>query len=229
MAEELSPGVWLLNLGLFRPFDTNCFLVDDGTVTLIDTGLWYNRPSLGSELAAAGYEPADVDRVLLTHYDLDHTTGLRHLPAAFDGPIYIGRADYDLYTGGYDPPLVHHKGIFHRLVRPLFPLPDGVDVRPVDDGERVGAFTAYHTPGHNPGHVAYVHDSGAAFVGDLVWEDGGRLTTPAWFDSYDMAGLRESVVDFGSRAPEFDVLGMGHGRPITVDAYRAFRELTERL
>ncbi|QSG07196.1 MBL fold metallo-hydrolase [Halapricum desulfuricans] len=228
MAEQLRPGVWLLDVGLVRPVNTNSYLVDDGTVTLIDTGLWVNCPSLHSELAAAGYDPSDVDRVLLTHYDLDHTTGLGRLEPRFDGPVYIGRRDYDLATGGFDPPLVHHKGLFHRLVRPFFPIPAG-DVRPVADGERIGEFTAFDTPGHNPGHVAYVHDSGAAFVGDLLWGGEDGLTTPVWLDSYDMDELRESVVDFYARAPPFEVLAMGHGTPITTGARAAYRELLDRL
>ncbi|QCC52306.1 MBL fold metallo-hydrolase [Halapricum salinum] len=228
MAEELAPGVWFLDLGLIRPVETNCYLVDDGEVTLIDTGLWWNRPSMDAELAEAGYTPTDVDRVLLTHYDLDHTTGLRHLPG-FEGPIYIGEADYDLYTGASDPPLIHHKGLFHRLVRPFFPLPRDADVRPVADGERIGNFTAYHTPGHNPGHLAYVHDSGAAFVGDLLWEDDGELTPPFWLDCYDTTQLRESIVAFAGAIPDVEVMGMGHGTPIRTGAHRLLDDLAARL
>lgn len=229
MARELAPDVWYLDLGFVRPIETNCYLVDDGTVTLVDTGLWYNRPSLRAELSIAGYTPADVDQVLLTHYDLDHTTGLRHLPESFDGPVYIGQADYDLYTGASDPPWLHHKGLFHRLVRPLFPLPGDVDVHPVEDSESIGNFTAFHTPGHNPGHTAYVHDSGAAFVGDLVWEDDGRLTPPFWLDCYDTRQLRESIVSFAARSPAFEVAGMGHGRPFADGGHQAFEELASRL
>lgn len=229
MAEELAAGVWYLDLGLVRPIETNCYLIDDGAVTLVDTGLWWNRPSLRSELAEVGYEPADIDQVLLTHYDLDHTTGLRHLPATFDGPVYIGQADYDLYTGAADPPLLHHKGLFHRLVRPFFPLPDDLDVRPVEDGAAIGEFTAYHTPGHNPGHLAYVHDSGAAFVGDLLWEQHGRLTPPFWLDCYDTRQLRESIVAFAKAVPDLEVLGMGHGRPIRADAHVLLSDLAGRL
>jgi len=224
MAEQLQPDAWLLDVGLVRPFDTNSYLVDDGTVTLIDTGLWVNWPSLRSELADAGYKPADIDRVLLTHYDLDHTTGLGRLAPAFDGPIYIGQRDYDLATGGFDPPLCHHKGLFHRLVRPFFPIA-GDDIRPVRDGDRIGSFTVFDTPGHNPGHVAYVHEDGAAFVGDLVWERDGTLTPPVWLDSYDMDELRASIANFWSRTPRISTLAMGHGDPITSDVDRRYREL----
>ncbi|MFC7028281.1 MBL fold metallo-hydrolase [Halomicroarcula sp. GCM10025710] len=180
-------------LGLFPPFASNAYLVDetalgdaDGDLTLVDTGLWWNEPTIVDELAAVGYAPGDLDRVLITHYDLDHVGGLNRLVPEFDGPVYVGTADLDLLNGDSDPAWLHHKGLFHRVARQLFPLPD-VDLYPVEDGDTVGRFTAHTTPGHNPGHVVYHHeDAAAAFLGDLVWEDDGALTTPIRFDSYDM-------------------------------------------
>ena len=229
MAEKLREGVWLLDLGLVTPFASNSFLVDDGDVTLIDTGLWWNRPSIRDELADAGYGPGDLDRVLVTHYDLDHVGGLKRLLPEFDGPVYLGRPDYDFLQHENHPAWAHHKGLFHRATRRLFPLPREMDVRPVDDGDRVGNFTVYLTPGHNPGHAVYVHDSGVALLGDLVWEDDGRLTPPFWLDSYDMRELRESICDLAERSTEFDVAAMGHGDPIRTGGYDALLCLAEGL
>ena len=118
--------------------------------------------------------------------------------------------------------------------------PEGVELRMcvdrsaepvavVRDGERVGRFTAYHTPGHNPGHTAYVHDAGVAFVGDLLWETDGELTTPFWADSYDMRLLRKSVVDFARRTGDFDLVCMGHGEPFVTDGSRRVRTLADRF
>ncbi|WP_226010052.1 MBL fold metallo-hydrolase [Halomicrobium salinisoli] len=236
MAREIADGVWLLDLGLVPPMATNCFLLDeremsggpydDPSVTLCDVGYWRNRPSLRSELADAGYGPADLDCVLLTHYDLDHVTGLARLAPEFDGPVYVGAPDYRLLTGDADPPLLHHKGLFHRVARRLFPLPDRFDVRPVADGERVGRFTAYVTPGHNPGHAVYVHDAGVALLGDLVWGNGD-LTVPFWLDSYDVAESRASVRSVVERAPPFDVAAMSHGTPLVRDGSDALRALAD--
>jgi len=64
MARKLADGVWYLNLGLIPPFASNSFLVDDGDLTLVDVGLWWNRPSVRDELADAGYAVSDLDRVL---------------------------------------------------------------------------------------------------------------------------------------------------------------------
>lgn len=236
MVRRLREGVWLLELGLIPPLASNAYLVDEtalgidgGDVTLVDTGLWWNEPSIGDELSAIGYEVADIDRVLITHYDLDHVGGLNRLVPSFDGPVYVGAADLDLLDGTTDPDLFHHKGIFHRVVRRLFPLPD-VDLRPVSDGETIGGFTAYTTPGHNPGHVVYHHEGvSTAFLGDLVWEDDGDLTTPIRFDSYDMQTLRGSIVALPDRIPSFDVAAMGHGTPLDTGGFEALRVLAARF
>lgn len=213
MAEQLVDGVWLLELGWFPPLAANAYLVDDGAVSLVDTGLRWNVPTLRSELADAGYAVRDLDRVLLTHYDLDHTGGLEHLREVDGLPVYLGEQDARLLDDEWTPPLFHHKGAFHRVVRRLFPIPREFDVRRVRDGDEIGAFTAYHTPGHNPGHVVYVHENGAAFLGDLVWEEEGRLTYPFWLDSYDMHQLRESIRRLSPRV-EYDVACVGHGDPL---------------
>jgi glyoxylase-like metal-dependent hydrolase (beta-lactamase superfamily II) len=200
-----------------------------GDVTLVDTGLFWNLNSLRGELADAGYAATDIDRVLLTHYDLDHTGGLGSIAAELAGPVYIGEADGRLLAGEDRPNAFHHKGLFHRVVRRLFPLPDTAEVRHVRDGDEIGRFTAYHTPGHNPGHTVYVHDSGVAFLGDLVWEEEGELTPPFWLDSYDMRDVRESIRRFADSAPAFEVACMGHGTPLTTGGSDALERLVADL
>ena len=237
MARELVDGVWLFDLGFVPPFRSNAYLVDESVMddvdgddlTLCDTGLRWNRPSIASEFESAGHDPADLDRVLLTHYDLDHVGGLRTLLANFEGPVYIGGPDHDMLTGDDMPAPLHHKGMFHRLTRRLFPLPDAADVRRVADGDRIGNFTAHATPGHNPGHVVYHHDGGVAILGDLLWEDDGGLRPPFWLDSYDMRELRESVIALADRIGPFEVAAMGHGKPIVADGDDALRTLADGL
>lgn len=229
MPERLADGVWLLDIGLVPPFATNGFLIDDGTVTLVDPGLPWNRPSLGSELADIGYSVGDIDRVVLTHYDVDHTGGLRALDGRFDGPVYIGAADLALARRERHPRLLHHKGLYHRVARRIFPLPTDMDVRSVEDGDDIGRFTAYHTPGHNPGHTVFVHDSGVAFLGDLVWESEGQLTPPIRFDSYDVSEIAESIRDLVERVPPFDVAAVAHGTPLVSGGRDALLECAARL
>ncbi|WP_324758120.1 MBL fold metallo-hydrolase [Haloarcula sp. GH36] len=236
MVRRLRDGVWLLELGLVPPLASNAYLVDgrklggsDDAITLIDTGLWWNEPTIVDELGGLGFRPGDLDRVLVTHYDLDHVGGLNRLVPEFDGPVGVGSDDLALLEGRTDPPFFHHKGLFHRVSRRLFPLPD-LAVEPLADGDTVGGFRVYHTPGHNPGHVVYYHEAAStAFLGDLVWGEDGGLTTPFWGDSYDMDELRDSVVALAATLPAFDIAAMGHGDPITADGSGALKRLAASL
>lgn len=235
---RLRADVWLFELGWPAPLDANAYLIDDaidpetgergqGDVTLVDTGLRYNRRSLRDELDDAGYAPSDIDRVLLTHYDLDHTGGLDTV--SLDCPVYLGTRDIALIEDSSSVPLTHHKGLFHRFARSVFPLPDDIDLQSVSDTDTIGRFTAYDTPGHNPGHMVYIHDAGVGFLGDLVWESDGELTTPFWGDSYDMRRLRESVIRLADRCPPFELACMGHGAPFTENGSERLQELADRL
>ncbi|MFB6352786.1 MAG: MBL fold metallo-hydrolase [Halobacteriales archaeon] len=230
MAEELAPGVWQLDLGWPAPLGANAFLVDDREVTLVDTGFPLNARRLRTEIRDAGVAVGDIDRVLLTHYDLDHVGGLSRLVPDLDAPAYLGEADLALLDGRWDPPWLHHKGLFHRGLRRLHRLPVGLEYRPARDGEPIGGFSVHHTPGHNPGHMAYVHEArGVALLGDLVWSKPRGLVTPIWLDSYDMATLRDSVRRFAAQAAPFEVAGVGHGRPIRAGGRSALRELAARI
>ncbi|MFB6372962.1 MAG: MBL fold metallo-hydrolase [Bradymonadaceae bacterium] len=104
----------------------NAYLVDDGELTLVDAGMPWDVRRLRRYLRRAGYRPEDLERVLVTHYDLDHVGTLGRLGG--DAPAYMGRRDLALARGERSPPLAHHKGAFHRGLRRLYPLPGGLDV-----------------------------------------------------------------------------------------------------
>lgn len=229
MAERLAPGVHLLELGWHEPLGSNAYLIDDDELTLVDAGFPV-ASHLERELHQAGVTPPEIDRILITHYDLDHVGGLARLPPTIDAPIYIGEADLDIITGAATPPFFHHKGLFHRGLRTVFRLPDSLSFHAVADGDHIGGFAAYHTPGHNPGHTVYVHETHrAACLGDLVWEDDGQLTLPVRLDSYDMVELRASVTRLAATAPPFDLACVAHGKPLRTGGLTALKDLADRI
>jgi glyoxylase-like metal-dependent hydrolase (beta-lactamase superfamily II) len=228
MAERIAPGITRLDLGFRAPLGATAYLVEDGDLALVDAGMPINRRRIRAEIDDAGHAIGEIDRVLITHYDLDHLGGLARLTPDLDAPVYLGRQDLDLLHGGYDPPLLHHKGLFHRAVRAVYSPPASLSYRAVVNGERIGGFEAFHTPGHNPGHTVYVHEElGAAFLGDLVWGDADGLTIPVWFDSYDMDEIRESVRWFAAETPPFGVACVAHGDPVLEGGYEALQALAE--
>ncbi|MFB6360857.1 MAG: MBL fold metallo-hydrolase, partial [Halobacteriales archaeon] len=155
---------------------------------------------------------------------------LARLVPELDAPVYLGEADLALLEGGHDPPLLHHKGLFHRGLRQFHELPAELSVQAVADGDQIGEFEAHHTPGHNPGHTVYVHaEREAGLLGDLVWSKPQGLVTPIWLDSYDLDTLRASIRRFAEQADLFEIAAVGHGEPLRTGGRAALRELAERL
>ena len=224
MVTELTDGVWWFDLR-----GVNAYLVEDGeAVTLVDAGIPYDHRKLVGGLDQLGYSPRDLDRVLVTHYDFDHVGGLGRLPR-FDGTIYAGAPDAPLIAGDRKPEWRTHKGFSQRVTAPLLSAPAD-PVEPLDDGDTVGSFTVYHTPGHTTGHVCYVSESlSVAFLGDLVRESGGRLEASPWALSEDTDQVRASIRRLADDAPDFEVAAMGHGVPFRENGSRRLRELADRL
>lgn len=208
MLTELGEGVWW-----FECTGVNAYLVaDDDGLTLVDAGTPFDAVTVELAIESTGFDRADLERILVTHYDFDHVGATAKLDV--DAPVYVGRDDADLVTGERKPPLSGAKPLLQRVTGPLIPKVATERVRPVDDGDEIGGFTAYHTPGHTPGHVVYVHEElGAAFLGDMVVERDGHLHASPWYISYDTARVAESIADFDARAPDFDIAGVGHGTP----------------
>jgi glyoxylase-like metal-dependent hydrolase (beta-lactamase superfamily II) len=224
MARSVTDVVTLLEVAWPEPIGANAYLVDDGELTLVDAGLPVPRRSLAGEIRAAGHEVSDVDRVLVTHYDIDHVGGLARVD--LDVPIHLGEADCRLVRRAWSPPWRHHKGAFHRLVRRVYSL-SGLDIRPITDGERIGGFRARHAPGHNPGHVVFLHESGAAMLGDLIWNTDRGFVSPPWIDSYDTGRMIDSIARIAECS--FEAACMGHGPPVSSGGGERLQRLAAEL
>lgn len=224
MVTELADGVWWYDLR-----GVNAYLVDDdGTLALVDSGTPLARRQIVLGLDDAGFEPRDIDRVLLTHYDVDHVGGLGRLEW-LDATVYAGALDRPLVTGQHSPSLRSHKGLTQRMMGPFLSTPDA-EVRAVEDGDTVGSFTVYHTPGHTNGHVCYVSESlSVAFLGDLVRESDGRLEPSPWLLSEDREQVVESIRRLAEEAPLFEVAAMGHGVPFVEAGSERLANLADRF
>ncbi|MFC7139331.1 MBL fold metallo-hydrolase [Halosimplex aquaticum] len=224
MATQLREGVWWIDLR-----GVNAYLVDEGgDLTLVDAGMPWQGGGVVDAIVEAGYVLDDLEHVLLTHYDVDHAGGLSRLDG-LDVTIYAGQRDASLVTGREAPPFSIPKGALQRLLGPLYTPPSN-EVVPLADGDEIGSFTVYETPGHTPGHLAYVsEDLGVAFLGDLVGESDGRLEPMPWIVTDDGGQVRESVRRLAADAPDFDVAAVGHGVPFERAGRARFDELAARF
>ncbi|MDZ7688776.1 MAG: MBL fold metallo-hydrolase [Halobacteriales archaeon] len=194
----------------------NAYLVTEGmgeepSVTLVDAGWRWSASSVRRAVEDAGYALEDVERVLVTHYDIDHVGGLARLASAgLDAPVYAGEPDASFLDGDEKPSIRNHKGAFQRLFGLGSRCP--LHVERVEDGDDVAGFEVRAVPGHTPGHVVYIRDD-SAFLGDAVREKNGSLELIPSFMSYDTEQARESVAKLAEDF-EAEKAYVGHGKPV---------------
>ena len=171
---QIVPNVWRIPVTPFDFVNVIAFIADDGSVTLVDTGLKGSTKRIVGGLAAMGKKPEDVTRIVLTHAHNDHAGGAASLASLSGAPVLIHETDAPFARDGKSPP--HDPATFlGRLVDRIggssFPkvvvgeeFADG-EVLPVAGGLRV-----VHTPGHTMGHVALLHEpTGVLITGDSIW------------------------------------------------------------
>lgn len=158
----------------------NAFIVQskDRTV-LVDAGAAQCfGPTMGSALdniQAAGFQPGDIDSVLLTHLHPDHACGLatQDGQAVFpNATVWVAQADADFWldaeTQANAP---EDKQAFFKLPQDaVAPYIAREAFHTYTDGnELLAEIGVIPTPGHTPGHSSYLVESGGETL--LIWGD----------------------------------------------------------
>jgi glyoxylase-like metal-dependent hydrolase (beta-lactamase superfamily II) len=193
----------------------NCFLMRevDG-FTLIDTGL---RGSAAAILGAASQLGAQIRRIVLTHAHIDHIGSLDSLMAALPAcELAVGKREARLLAKD----LSLDMGESGKALRGF----TGAKSRPsrlLVEGDRICSLQAVASPGHTPGHVAYldIRDN-ALIAGDAFTTQTGVVVAgvfkalfpfPALF-SWNAALAAKSAAKLRGLNPK--ILAVGHGPSI---------------
>jgi glyoxylase-like metal-dependent hydrolase (beta-lactamase superfamily II) len=156
----------------------NAYLVpeDDG-LTLVDTMLGGSAKKV---LAAATAQGAPIVRIALTHAHGDHVGSLDALHGLLpEAEVLISERDARLLRKdtSVDP------GEPQTKLRGSIPGASTVPSRTLADGDLVGSLRVVATPGHTPGHVAFLDTrTGTLLCGDVFATLGGVATSakPTW-------------------------------------------------
>ncbi|MGC8203786.1 MBL fold metallo-hydrolase [Aliiroseovarius sp. PTFE2010] len=148
-------------------------------IILFDTGT--DPAGLKAALSAAGHTPADITKVVLTHMHGDHIGGLMDgTSETFEGAsYYTGATEFDAWASTGNE-------AFEAKVRPLA---DAGKIEMIDDGASVtSGVTAMMAPGHTPGHMAYMLESGGkqlVLIADVANHYVWSLAYPDWEVRFD--------------------------------------------
>jgi glyoxylase-like metal-dependent hydrolase (beta-lactamase superfamily II) len=176
---------------------TTLVLQNNGRLTLIDTGNGdMGAPTSGhwmKNFRAAGFDPAQVDTVVISHFHGDHINGLRLKDGTAVFPkaeVMVPAAEWDFWMDdarmNQAPEAM--KAAFQGARRVFGPI--AKDVKRYDAGkEVVSGLTSIAAPGHTPGHTAYMLSSGAGklmIMSDITNHPALFVRNPDWSAVFDM-------------------------------------------
>lgn len=155
----------------------NTFLINTGSkLVLIDSGggrfVGERAGRLIANLRASGYQPEQVDAVLLTHMHPDHFGGLvdegrRTFPKAL---IYANKRDLDYWLGAAAEQMPTRQTMSQQAHAAVDPYAAAGMLRPFDgDTALFPGIRALPAPGHTVGHTTYMIESKGKQL--LLWGD----------------------------------------------------------
>ncbi|MDP2711636.1 MAG: MBL fold metallo-hydrolase [Solirubrobacteraceae bacterium] len=196
----------------------NAYLVreDDG-LTLVDTMM--AGSAAGLLAAAAASMNAPIRRIALTHGHGDHAGSLDALRAKLGSDVEVLAPERDARIMAGDRSLEAGEG--SRRLKGSWPKVAAKPDRLLSDGDRVGSLRVVASPGHTPGHVAFLDlRDNALICGDALHTLGGTtvagvrnlrfpfVTMATWDPDRAADSAREL------RALQPTLLAPGHGRAL---------------
>lgn len=228
MAPEVSMDAEIFPIAL--GFDT-CYVLRAEGIIALDAGQPKKARAFLAGLERAGIEPREIGLILLTHAHWDHMGSAGDLKEITGAPLAVHALEADWVETGNPPlpPGVTTWGklfmAVHRLVMPFIHVPAtrvdrrlGDEVASLKESGIPGLVIP--TPGHSPGSVSVLLESGEAFVGDLAMNRFPLRLSPGL---PIFADDPEQVVRSWRRLLEYPVTTVfpAHGAPFSADVMRA--------
>lgn len=207
---------------LTDPLDCHVYLLDGGgELALVDAGGGRAPAAILDRVRAAGFDPAAIGHLLLTHGHGDHAAGAAGLAERLPGlRVHASPAVAGWLTAGDEAAVSVDVARRAGLYPPGFAYPACPAEGDLVDGARIRVgdleLAVLDTPGHSAGHVALLLELGGRrdlLAGDAVFA-GGRIALQPLPD----CDLAAQVATLRRLRPlALDGLFAGHGEPVVRD------------
>jgi glyoxylase-like metal-dependent hydrolase (beta-lactamase superfamily II) len=228
-AIAVAPNVFRIPTVGAASVNSYAVLDDDGSVTLVDSGLHKAAPKIVAGLAAIGKRPSDVQRIVLTHAHLDHAGGAAEMARRTGAPLAIHQDDAQYLEAGQHPPTDPSTLGGRLFARTDQTFPPATAGERLTDGQVLaagGGLRVVATPGHSPGHISLLHETtGTLITGDAIFNVLGLRYSPKLVCN-DFRLSRRSAHVLGEL--EYDRVAFTHGPEIRTGGREVLRRFLSR-
>jgi len=234
-AREIVPGLFGVAVKVFGIPYVNAFLLTEGELTLIDTGLPKKQSAIERALRDLSMRVEQVRHIVLSHQHVDHVGNADAIGKSAGARVYAHPADAPVIRGDVPRPGVAHPSWLSKLTDWIGDRTGSGTAQPasvdelIEDGQVLpigGGLRVIHTPGHTPGHVSLLWRR-VLIAADAAGGLFGRVGPPLGTYTEDIDVAKQSIRKLAEL--DFDVACFGHGTPVRGQANVKFRRLVERL
>lgn len=201
----VSKGLNIIELGNDVINMNPILILDEENLILIDTGLPEQLGKIAEEVSNAGVSIKDINKIILTHQDLDHIGNLASIIKNTENYIEVlAHIDEKPYIQGDKSPIKMTPEKLNAMSEEernsridMFNKAKANVTKTIEDGEILdycGVIDVIHTPGHTPGHACfYLRKYKTLVAGDAMNVMDGKLVGPNPTFTLDMKQAIESL------------------------------------